>query len=629
MLKNYFTTAYRNLLRNKSYAAINLIGLAVGIAACLLIFLVIQFETSFDTFHKKKESIYRVVSEFNRPDGKSYSSGAPLPVADALRIDYPQLKLVAAITASDNDQISIADNNNVPIKKFREETGVFYAEPQFFEMFDFKWLAGDGKTALKEPNTGVLTKETAEKYFGDWRKAIGRSIKHENKHIIKITGILDNVPANTDFPLKVVISFATLKNTNDKSNLDDWVSVSSNWNCFILKPSNITTAQFNSFLASFVKKHKPAEYRKDGLIIQPLKDIHYDERFGNFSRRTFGKDLITALTLIGIFLLIIACVNFVNLATAQAVNRAKEVGIRKVLGSNRKQLMLQFIGETAIITFFALLIAVIIAAAILPLLNTLLKINLLFNPFHNAGILVFLCATLVIVTVLSGFYPALILSGFNPINALKSKIAPESVGGVTLRRVLVVFQFVIAQVLIIGTLVVVNQMDYFRSANLGFSKEAILTVPIPRDSISKLKIDQLRNQLLQQPGIKNVTFSFGSPSDNSNWWSDFKFDHAAKSTDFGANLKWADADYFKTYDLRFIAGRPYYQTDTLREFVVNETLLKKLGIRDPHDAIGKEINFWDGKKVAPIVGVIKDFHANSLRDPLAPVVMECFRDVLK
>ena len=622
MIKNYFKTAIRNLLRNKSYAAINVTGLAVGIAACLLIFVVIQFELSFDAFHSKKDRIYRVVSEFKTPDGTFHTSGVPFPVAPALRVDFPQLKKVAAIYGNNNELITVPqEGKDAAPKKFREENGFFFAEPEFFEVFDFAWLSGDAKKALTEPNTVVLTKETAERYFGDWKKAIGKSIKYNNKYLFKITGILKDVPANTDFPLKVVVSYSTLKNTNASRNLTDWVSTFSQAYCFVVFPDNLSPAQFNTSLVSFVKKHKPAEYARDGLIVQPLGEMHFDDRFGNYNSRTFSKDLITALTLIGLFLLIIACVNFINLATAQAVNRSKEVGVRKVLGSNRSQLAIQFLSETFLITLFALLIAIGIAAIALPFLNQLLRINVRMDFINNPTLPLFLVAVAILVTILSGLYPAMILSGFNPITALKSKVSAKMIGGISLRRGLVVLQFAISQVLIIGTLIVVTQMDYFRNASLGFDKDEIITVPVPSDSVNNAKVEYVRNELLKNPGISKVSFSYASPSDNGNWASDFKFDHAAKSTEFSANLKWADTSYFKTYNLQFVAGRPYQQTDTVREFVVNETLLKKLGIRNPQDAINKQLDFWDGEMVAPIVGVVKDFHVNSLRDPLAPVVL--------
>jgi ABC-type antimicrobial peptide transport system permease subunit len=233
----------------------------------------------------------------------------------------------------------------------------------------------------------------------------------------------------------------------------------------------------------------------------------------------------------------------------------------------------------------------------------------------------------ILVTLLSGLYPAIVLSGFNPVKALKSKITSKMIGGISLRRALVILQFAIAQILIIGMLIVVSQMNYFRNATLGFDKAAIINIDIPGDSIRKTKLDFVRDRLQANADIRNISFSFGSPSAGNNWNSDFKFNHSDKTTNFSANLKWADADYFKTYNLQFVAGRPFYPSDTVREFVVNETLLRKLGITNPQDAIGKEINFWNGEKVANIVGVIRDFNSYSLREPMAPVVLSTWKDV--
>jgi predicted permease len=620
MIRNYFKIAIRNLLRNKSYAFINVLGLAVGISACLLIFLIIQNELSFDTFHAKRNAVYRVVTTFKGGDGSRHSPGVPFPVAEALRIDYPALKEIAAIYGNSNELITVLNAENEPVKKFEEEEGVFFTEPQFFRILDFPWIAGHPSSALSDPNTAVLTKFTAEKYFGNWRNAIGKTIKYNNKALIKITGIMENPPANTDFPFKMIISFQTLKKLNP-GRFNDWVSTYSQSYCFVLFPEGLTKSVFNSFLEGFTRKHKPPEYAGDQLSVQPLSDMHFDNRYGNYRNRTFTKGLITALTLIGVFLLVIACVNFINLATAQAVNRSKEVGVRKVLGSNRRQLAIQFISETALITIFSLLAAVAIGFIALPFMNQLLETEVTFNIIHNPPFITFLFLLVIIVTMLSGFYPAIVLSRFSVITALKTKMTTKYRGGVSLRKTLVILQFTIAHVLIIATLIVVNQMDYFMNASLGFDKDLVMNVSIPSDSISELKMDFVRNQLKQNDDLENVSFSFASPSHGGNWESDFKFDHSPKNTDFSANLKWADVDYFETYNLKFIAGRPYFESDTVRELVVNETLLKKLGIRNPDDAIGKELNFWNGEKVAPIVGVIKDFHSNSLRDPISPVVL--------
>ncbi len=260
MFRNYFKTAIRNFKRNKSYAVINILGLAVGIAAGVLIFLVIQFETSFDNFHKKKDSIYRLATEFHNQDGVDYTAGVSFPVARQLRVDFLQLKEVASIFRMGEGQIIIQNHATNQQKKLHEHN-IFYAEPEFFNMFDFEWLAGNANTALTEPNSVVLTQEVAEKYFGNWRSAVGKTIRHDNKYTYKVTGILKNVPANTDFPLSVVVSYSTLKNTNFANSLNDWVGTFVDAYTFVVLPPELSEDKFNADLKSFSKKHKPAEHR--------------------------------------------------------------------------------------------------------------------------------------------------------------------------------------------------------------------------------------------------------------------------------------------------------------------------------------------------------------------------------
>src|SRR6185295_2085940 len=464
MFKNYLKTAFRNLRRNKSYAIINVLGLTIGIAASLLIFLVIQYETSFDNFHKKKDSIYRLGTEFHTQDGVGYSDGVSFPVGATLRIDFAQIKEVASIFRN-GDQVSIEQRNG-QLKKLNEPN-FYYAEPEFFKMFDFGWLAGSPQTSLKDPHSAALTQATAGKYFGDWKSALGKTFKYNNKALYKVTGILKDPPPNTDFPLAVVVSYSALENTNIKNNLTDWVSTFGGAYTFVVLPPELSPAKFDTQLKAFAKKYKPAEYSKDAFVTQPLSEIHFDDRFGNFRGHTFSHALIRALAFIGLFLILIACVNFINLATAQAVNRSREVGVRKVLGSNRRQLAFQFLGETAFITIAAVILAVLVAEITLPFLNSLLETKMAMNLIFNSWLVLFIITLTISVTILSGLYPAIILSGFNPITALKSKITSKMMGGISIRRVLVVLQFAIAQLLIIGMLIVVGQMNFFRNASLG------------------------------------------------------------------------------------------------------------------------------------------------------------------
>lgn len=619
MFKNYIKTAIRNLKRNSGYAIINVVGLAVGIAACLLIFLVIRFETGFDNFHKNGHQIYRVTSAFKTQDGIEHSSGIAFPAGPALRAEFPQLNGVTNILRRTKVQFTIEGNGTEP-KKFLND--MYFADTAFFTMFNFPWLAGDPVTALSAPGNVVLTQEYAEKYFGDWNLAMGRSIKYnnDNSQVYKVAGILKNIPANSDFPLGVVVSFPTIANTQLKRQLDDWVSTFGQSYCFVRLPDTYPVEKFNRELVAFSKRHKPAESAGDFYLAQPLSEMHYDEEYGNYREHTFSRSLVRALELIGLFLILVACVNFINLATAQAVNRAKEVGVRKVLGGNRGQLAMQFLSETALITIASVIVSILISYATLPFLNRLLSVEIGMN-ITQPSILLFLLAVISAVTLLAGLYPAFVISSFNPITALKTKIAAKSTAGFSLRRVLVVIQFAIAHILIIGTLIVISQMNFFNKASLGFDKAAIVTVEVPGDSISKTKFDHLRYELKAEPGIEQLSFSYSSPAANGNWNSNFKFDNRAASTDFSANLKWADVDYFDTYHLRFIAGGPFRESDTVTGMVVNKALLDKLGIKDPAAAIGKEIDMWDGVITAPIVGVINDFNSYSLRDPVAPVLL--------
>ena len=621
MFKNYFKTAIRNLRSHKGSSFINIAGLIVGFAAFLLLFLVVRYEESFDSFHTNKNEIYRVVRIGRKAENREYRTGVPFPVTQGLRTDLPQLKNTAAIFGDNNVQVATTADDGSVQKKFKEQN-VFAAEPQFFQMFDFPMAAGDIKTALNDPNTVLLTKDEATKYFGDWHSAMGKSLKLYGQ-VMKVTGILDNPPANTDFPLSVVVSYATLMKGIDPN---DWGSISDQNYCFVQLNKNASLAQLNKLVDQFTDKRIKPVNPGYFLSLEPLSEIHFDERYGNFSGHTFSKDLILALSLIGLFLLIIACVNFINLTTAQAINRSREVGVRKVLGGNRTQLILQFLGETGIATLLALIGSLVVISICLPLVNNLLGIHLSTPVLFSPRFILFMIAALLVVTFLSGFYPALVLSAFKPIEVLKAGIS-KKFKGISFRRALVVFQFVIAQAFIIGTLIVASQMNYFRNADMGFNKDAIINAALPGDSLSRTKMDRFYNELKNIDGVKRVSFSTFAPSGGGeNWATDLRTENSKSKTepDMIVTMKPADTGFFRLYNLHMVAGRIYFPSDTIREFVVNETVVKNLGIRDPDKAIGKMINV-SGKN-APIVGVVKDFHVYSLRDPIGPVVMTTIKN---
>jgi putative ABC transport system permease protein len=624
MIRSYFKTALRSLIRNKNYSVINIAGLSIGIAVCMMIFIIIQFQSSYDNFHLKKDRIYRVLTEYHHADAANifYGKGVPYPLPKGLKAAFPQVEKITQVYADHNNQVLLLDDNKMPVKKFKEDAGVFFTEPSFFEIFDFPLLAGS-YASLKDPNNVLLTKEIADKYFGDWRSALGKSIqlKSVTAENLKVSGILATVPANTDFQLKLVIAFGTGFTGSFMSKSTDWDGTTSDFGCYVLLPPNISVDNFNKQLRAYSKKVE-SPGNKDSHIIQPLSDVHYDTQTGDYSNKTISHELINGLWLIAAFILLIACVNFINLSTAQAVNRAKEVGVRKVLGSNKLQLKTQFMTETFLIVLSSVVLAVIISFAALPSANKILELPLSFNFLRNPVITLFLIVVTIAVTALAGSYPSVVLSRFNPVNALKSKIAAKSTKGISLRRGLVVFQFIIAQALIIGTLIIVQQMNYFTSQPLGFDKSAVVNLPFPTDSIDLGKLDYLKHRLSSVTGVKTVSFSSNTPvEDDNDMWSTLRFNGAIKETDFYAITKFADDQYVATYKLPLIAGRNIAASDTAKEFLVNQALIKNLGIKNPQDALNKQISIWGGQLKGPIVGVLKDFNDRSFRSDLAPLLI--------
>jgi putative ABC transport system permease protein len=345
MIKNYFKTAFRNIIRNKNYIIINVAGLAIGIAVCMIIFIIIQFHSTFDNFHANKDRIYRVLTEYHHADSKDVFNGKGVPFGfpHAIKASFPQVENVAPVFQDDNDQVVVLNNNNETVKKFKENTGVFYATPAFFTIFNFPLLTGSYET-LKDPNNVLLSKETADKYFGDWKTAIGKTIKLNNTDVLKVSGILATIPANTQFQFKAVIAYGT-GFTKGLAISKDYDGTNGSFGCFLLLPKNVSASNFNNQLKAYSKEVKSAG-NNDVEIIQPFEEIHFDTHAGDYSNKTISPQLISTLWLIAAFILLIACVNFINLSTAQAVNRAKEVGVRKVLGSNKWQLQFQFIAET-------------------------------------------------------------------------------------------------------------------------------------------------------------------------------------------------------------------------------------------------------------------------------------------
>jgi putative ABC transport system permease protein len=628
MFKNYFNVAIRTLWRNKSYSLLNIIGLAVGVASCLLLFVIVNFELSYDKFHSKHHQIYRIITEDKYPNGNiDPNPGVPIPVTEALRLDIPQFKKVASLNATYGSQIIVLDENTTQTsqrKKFIEPIGIFFIEPQMFEIFDSKWLEGNPQTSLKTPNQVVLSKSQAEKYFGNWKNALGKSLRLDNLVKLTVSGIIADQPNNTDLPFKILISFDTFKKYGSMYNYNThWGSTSSNHQVYVWMPGNHSKAEVKKWMLKFREKHyKPKKGTDLGKIhiTQPLSDIHYNTRYGTFGDHQTSLATIYTLIFIGILIISMACINFINLATAQAVGRSREVGIRKVLGGYRWQLFRQFMGEMSLIVMFSVLLGLVLAELALPYIRQVSNVPENLPFLMNPTVWIFLVLTSAVITVLSGFYPSLILSGFDPVQALKNKISVRSIGNVSLRRGLVITQFSISQILIVCTWVAVSQMNFIRKIDLGFRQEAVYITSISGDSLSQQKFNAFKSEISKINGVKGVSLSSDPPSSDNNWATNFGFDRDTTDADFATFLKFADTDYFNVYGLELLAGRIYQAGDTAREYIVNETLLKKLGVKNPQDALGKKIRLGGGPKKS-IVGVVKDFKANSVREEMKPMVI--------
>jgi putative ABC transport system permease protein len=613
MFKLNFKIALRNLWKHKIYTFINIGGLAIGMASCILIFIFIRYQLSFDKQFVNKDRIYRAVSNWQYSNVTDNSQGVPIPLADAMRNDFPQLEKVAAIQGEGGVVLARGDHG---VTRFKEDIRVYYASPDFFDIFDFTWLSGDPKSALSQPNTVALSEEKAKLYFGDWHKAIGQTLHYRNKLDLQVTAIFKDRPENTTLPISVVISYATFQGKNSKN----WGSVGSSSECYVLLKKGTSIADLDGSMAKFNNKYYKSkdESGRQYHSFQSLGEIHYDERYGNFADNTMAKKQIYGLLIIGVFLLLTACINFINLATAQAVGRSKEVGIRKVMGSGRKQLIIQFIGETVTISLVAVLIGCVLTEIALPYMQNLFDETIPFSLFSDPVLFIFLIGLVLIVSLFAGFYPALVMSGFSPALAIKNKISTSNSGGIALRKVLVVVQFTITTILIIATLVVLKQMNYMREKPLGFNPNSIAFVSLPDDSLSKFKYSNLKARLLAIPGVVNVSFCDVSPSSNNVSERDFSL-NGVRIKDFQIRTMHADAQYFETFGLKLISGKALSQSDTTNAFVVNETFLKKVGIHDPNQALGKVLTIKDEK--AAIVGVTKDFNDHSLHQEISPIAI--------
>ncbi|QNK63937.1 ABC transporter permease [Pedobacter sp. PAMC26386] len=612
MFKLNLKIAWRNLWKNKGYTLINIMGLSIAMASCILIFVFVRYQLSFDEGYKNQNRIYRFTTDWKYSSFEDYSQGVPVPFAAAARNELAGIEKAANIV-KDYGIIQVKDKDGNNRIKTRE--AAYFAEPDFFEIFDLSWLAGKPSTALSEPNTVALSETMAKRFFGNTENAIGKSIRFGSKMNLKITAVFKDLPENSSLPLKIIISYQNFYGRNNKL----WDNVGSQIECYVLLKNGLLATDLQEPLRQFNKIHyqdKKIEGNQTNAL-QALKDIHFSERYGNFADSSITKKEIYGLVIIGLFLIITACINFINLTTAQSINRSKEVGVRKVMGSKRNQLIVQFLTETFTITLIALIIACILTELALPQMEGLFKTRISFSIFEHPIIFAFLSGLVIIVSLLAGFYPALIISGFSPALAIKNKITVNS-GNLGLRKILIVVQFSITIILIIGTVVILQQMDYVHKKPLGFNTDAIALVNLPTDSLSCTKYNTFQERVMRIKGVQMLSYCQRPPLSSDVSSTNFTF-NGHKNNDFELRISMADAAYFKLFGMKLIAGKVFLKSDTNNGYVVNETFLKKMNIINPQDAIGK-ILLLNGQAV-PIVGVVKDFNDKSLKEGISPIAI--------
>lgn len=617
MFTNYLKIALRNLRSQRSYTLLNIVGLSVGLAGAWLIFLFVQYHLRTDRHHANYDRIFRIVTDVYFDDGNvEYNPVAPLPMAQVMRTDYPQVEQAGFLRMVREMTIGVERAGRAEPLRFREHGHVAFAEPQWFDILSYSWLQGNPKTALSRPNSVVITESLARKYVGD-ANPMGRTITLDNKTNATITGVLADPPTTTNTDISLFISLATLKQHEPDYNLTDWGALNSTNRLYMTLRDQDAVAGLERALPALAKEQYGKDAQYFHFHVQPMREFHFDVARGGGAIRA---SLLWSLGTIGVLLILAACINFINLATAQTLRRGKEVGIRKTLGSSRRQLVGQFFLETALIVGAAALLALVWVLTALPLFADWVQVPLTVRPDRNT----FLFAGLLLVGVvgLAGGYPAWILSGVSPWAALRGAAfrgrltAATSARSLTVRRVLVVTQFVVCQVLIIGALVVANQIRYMQQADLGYQRDNVLMVNIPDTKTSTQ--EAFRQRLSAYSGIQSVSFEHRPPASDLNYGGSFKFNGKPDWELYPILERLADAHYLNTYKLTLVAGRNLAPSDSIREYVINETLLHQLGFRDPQQVLGKTMQYYLSPVPLPIVGVVRDFHQKSFREPIGP-----------
>jgi ABC-type lipoprotein release transport system permease subunit len=637
MLKNYWLIAIRTLWKHKVHAAINVLGLAVGLTACLIIFLMTHFELSYDRFHPGGDRIYRIVQ--HRKDGNYQSNDAAVqgPVVPTLRGEVTGCQAVSAFLTFDWTVVIPGKNAGQQAKKFDPPppgtaNPVIIADPQYFQIFHYQWLAGNPATSLNDPFQVVLSAKEVRQYFGNIppADAVGRDVIYISMDTIRtyVSGVVADWDGNTDFPFRDFISYSTARNTFVGKNflLDKWQGVGDFSQGLVLLDKGVTAAQVERQFPAFVKKYIPLRPGAvDEFSLQPLADIHFNEVYRDSYSRKAHLPTLYGLMGIAVFILFLAVINFVNLSTAQSLQRTKEVGIRKVLGSRRKDIIFQFLGETFVLTLLAVILSLLITPPVIRLLHDYMPPGLSFEP--SIATLLFLVGITIVTALLAGWYPAKIISALLPVLSLKGQATRELKPNRYLHRSLIVFQFAISLIFIIGTVIVARQLHYVLNTDLGFDKDAILTLSVEGPAKQR---EALAQELRNVPGVAVVSRNESTPQ--TSFHGSTPIAYLDRTVNTGSI--YADTNYLRAFGLKLVAGRNYIANDSVIEYVINETMAAQFGFRRPQDAVGQVLQPGKGLRATAvggpagatgngtIVGVVRDFHSASMHQAISPLFLQ-------
>jgi putative ABC transport system permease protein len=629
MIKNYLTIALRTLWKNKIFSIINILGLSIGISASLVIYLLTNYHFSFDKFEKDRDRIYRVTSNFIFSGEVYKNSGVTSPMPAAIKKDLTGFDAVVPFrTANDDMKISVPPSNNKEPQVFKHQGDIVFADEKFFDLLGYEWVGGSPKTALIKPYQTVLTTSGAALYFPKLKpsQVIGKQLYFNDSIRTTVTGVVKDFTENTDFAFKVFISRITLETTSLKPNdWTEWGSTTSASQLFVKLSEGNPVKRAEKAIDGLYKKYKPNDpddHSTSSYRLQRLSDIHFNSDYNTFSKPQASKPTLYGLLAVAAFLLLLGCINFINLTTAQTVQRAKEIGIRKTMGGSRKQLIIQFLSEAFLLTLIATILSVVLIPLILKAFSGFIPDDLHFSLIMQPAIILFLITITIAVTLLSGFYPALVLSGYKPVLVLKNVAYANTAQTrkAWLRKTLTVSQFVIAQVFVMGAILVSKQINYSINKDQGFKKEAILYFNTSFYDTVKNRKYVLLGKIRNIPEVAMVSLCTSPPSSNSTWTSTMKYKDGKKEIETDVQQKYGDTNYIKLYGLHLVAGSNIPQSDTANTFIINETYAHILGFQKPQDAIGKYIGY-DNKRQFPVCGVVADFNQHSLHEPIKPLVI--------